>query len=98
MEPMVGIGQPNQLHFHSRIGRMSVSPNTPIAAGEANNVRQFYKPRLKPNNTVVRVAISSRDRDCLSSSLIRPMKLDVPGKGVNTDKTDAAELVSRLDR
>ena len=30
--------------------------------------------------------------------VIRPMKLDVLGKGVNTDKTDAAELVSRLDR
>jgi len=30
--------------------------------------------------------------------LIRPMKLDQLGKGVNTDKTDAAELVSRLDR
>jgi len=30
--------------------------------------------------------------------LIRPMKLDALGKGVNTDKTDAAELVSRLDR
>jgi transposase len=28
----------------------------------------------------------------------RPMKLDQLGKGVNTDKTDAAELVSRLDR
>jgi transposase len=26
------------------------------------------------------------------------MKLDTLGKGVNTDKTDAAELVSRLDR
>lgn len=30
--------------------------------------------------------------------VIRPMKLDSLGKGVNTDKTDAAELVSRLDR
>jgi transposase len=30
--------------------------------------------------------------------VMRPMKLDVLGKGVNTDKTDAAELVSRLDR
>jgi transposase len=30
--------------------------------------------------------------------VIRPMKLDALGKGVNTDKTDAAELVSRLDR
>jgi transposase len=30
--------------------------------------------------------------------VIRPMKLDTLGKGVNTDKTDAAELVSRLDR
>jgi transposase len=30
--------------------------------------------------------------------VIRPMKLDILGKGVNTDKTDAAELVSRLDR
>ncbi len=30
--------------------------------------------------------------------VIRPMKLDQLGKGVNTDKTDAAELVSRLDR
>ena len=30
--------------------------------------------------------------------VIRPMKLDLLGKGVNTDKTDAAELVSRLDR
>ena len=30
--------------------------------------------------------------------VMRPMKLDVPGKGVATDKTDAAELVSRLDR
>jgi transposase len=30
--------------------------------------------------------------------VIRPMKLDVLGKNVNTDKTDAAELVSRLDR
>lgn len=30
--------------------------------------------------------------------LIRPMKLDTLGKGVNTDKTDARELVSRLDR
>ena len=27
--------------------------------------------------------------------VIRPMKLDLLGKGVNTDKTDAAELVSR---
>jgi transposase len=30
--------------------------------------------------------------------VIRPMKLDTLGKNVNTDKTDAAELVSRLDR
>ena len=30
--------------------------------------------------------------------VIRPMKLDSLGKRVNTDKTDAAELVSRLDR
>jgi transposase len=30
--------------------------------------------------------------------VIRPMKLDTLGKGANTDKTDAAELVSRLDR
>jgi transposase len=30
--------------------------------------------------------------------VIRPMKLDQLSKGVNTDKTDAAELVSRLDR
>jgi hypothetical protein len=30
--------------------------------------------------------------------VIRPMKLDTLGKRVNTDKTDAAELVSRLDR
>ena len=30
--------------------------------------------------------------------VIRPMKLDLLGKGGNTDKTDAAELVSRLDR
>ena len=30
--------------------------------------------------------------------VIRPMKLDLLGTGVNTDKTDAAELVSRLDR
>ena len=30
--------------------------------------------------------------------VIRPMKLDQLGKGVNTDKTDARELVSRLDR
>jgi transposase len=30
--------------------------------------------------------------------VIRPMKLDTLSKGVNTDKTDAAELVSRLDR
>ena len=30
--------------------------------------------------------------------VIRPMKLDSLGKGVATDKTDAAELVSRLDR
>ena len=30
--------------------------------------------------------------------VIRPMKLDQLGKGVNTDKTDAAELVGRLDR
>ena len=30
--------------------------------------------------------------------VIRPMKLDALNKGVNTDKTDAAELVSRLDR
>ncbi len=30
--------------------------------------------------------------------VIRPMKLDPLGKRVNTDKTDAAELVSRLDR
>jgi len=33
--------------------------------------------------------------ECL---VIRPMKLDSLGKGVNTDKTDAAELVGRLDR
>lgn len=30
--------------------------------------------------------------------VIRPMKLDQLGKGVNTHKTDAAELVSQLDR
>jgi transposase len=30
--------------------------------------------------------------------VIRPMKLDALGKGVNTDKTDAAELAGRLDR
>ena len=30
--------------------------------------------------------------------VIRPMKLDSLGQGVNTDKTDAGELVSRLDR
>ena len=29
---------------------------------------------------------------------MRPMKLNVLGKGVATDKTDVAELVSRLDR
>ena len=34
----------------------------------------------------------------VSVLVIRPMKLDSLGKGVNTDKTDAAELVSRLDR
>jgi len=30
--------------------------------------------------------------------VIRPMKLDTLGKNVNTDRTDAAELLSRLDR
>ena len=34
----------------------------------------------------------------VSVLVIRPMKLDSLGKGVNTDKTDAAKLVSRLDR
>jgi hypothetical protein len=30
--------------------------------------------------------------------VIGPMELDTLGKGVNPDKTDAAQLVSRLDR
>ena len=34
----------------------------------------------------------------METYVIRPMKLDVLGKGVNTDKTDAAERVGRLDR
>jgi transposase len=82
-------------------------PQPPQRIYPGDNLERFMKKQLALAKTVYAVYEAGPCGFGLARQLqawgvivlvIRPMKLDSLGKGVNTDKTDAAELVSRLDR
>lgn len=94
---------------HLRVVRQldGAGPQPPQRVYPGADLERFVKKQLAQAQKVVAVYEAGPCGFVLARQLrgwgvepyvIRPMKLDTLGKGVNTDKTDAAELVSRLDR